>query len=194
MMQELRPIRGGKSDDQDLIHHYKQTHNVGVLGELYSPYMELVYGVCLKYLKDGEAAKDAVMNIFEELVDKLKKHDVDNFRSWLYVVARNHCLMQLRKEGKVKFTEIQDTVMQSADDLHLNGEKGKEADLKFMEDCMEKLPGEQKRSVALFYLENKCYQEIAELTGQEWNKVRSQIQNGRRNLKICIETKQKEIQ
>ena len=193
-MQELRPIRGGGLSDQEIIQHYRQTHDISLLGNLYSPYMDLVYGVCMKYLKDGEAAKDAVMNIFEELVEKLKKHDVDNFRSWLYVVARNHCLMQLRREGKVKFSEIPDSIMQSEEEWHLNGETGRERDLKYMEDCMEGLPGEQKRSVALFYLEKKCYQEIAELTGQEWNKVRSQIQNGRRNLKICIENKQKEMQ
>ena len=193
-MQELRPIRGGGQSDQEIIHQYKQTHEISLLGKLYSPYMDLVYGVCFKYLKDGEAAKDAVMNIFEELVEKLKKHEVDNFRSWLYVVARNHCLMQLRKEGKVKITEISDTVMQSGEESHLNGEPGKEMDLRFMEECLERLPGEQKRSVSLFYLENKCYEEIADLTGQQWNKVRSQIHNGRRNLKICIENKQKEIQ
>ena len=193
-MQELRPIRGGGNTDQDLIYRYKQTNDIKFLGDLYSPYMDLVYGVCMKYLKDGEASKDAVMNIFEELVEKLKKHEVDNFKSWLYVVARNHCLMQLRKEAKVKITEMSDSFMQSEKDLHLNGEPDKETNLKFMEDCLEKLPDDQKRTVSLFYLESKCYQEIAELTGQEWNKVRSQIQNGRRNLKLCIENKQKEIQ
>jgi RNA polymerase sigma factor (sigma-70 family) len=193
-MQELRPIRGGGNTDQDLIYRYKQTNDIKFLGHLYSPYMDLVYGVCMKYLKDGEASKDAVMNIFEELVEKLKKHEVDNFKSWLYVVARNHCLMQLRKEAKVKITEMSDNFMQSEEDLHLNGEPDKETNLKFMEDCLEKLPEDQKRTVSLFYLESKCYQEIAELTGQEWNKVRSQIQNGRRNLKLCIENKQKEIQ
>jgi len=193
-MQELRPIRGGGNTDQDLIYRYKQTNDIKFLGHLYSPYMDLVYGVCMKYLKDGEASKDAVMNIFEELVEKLKKHEVDNFKSWLYVVARNHCLMQLRKEAKVKITEMSDSFMQSEEDLHLNGEPDKETNLKFMEDCLEKLPDDQKRTVSLFYLESKCYQEIAELTGQEWNKVRSQIQNGRRNLKLCIENKQKEIQ
>src|SRR6187455_472085 len=163
-MQELKPIRGGGNTDQDLIYRYKQTNDIRFLGDLYSPYMDLVYGVCMKYLKDGEASKDAVMNIFEELVEKLKKHEVDNFKSWLYVVARNHCLMQLRKEGKVKITEISDSFMQSEEDLHLNGEPDKETNLKFMEDCLERLPEDQKRTVSLFYLESKCYQEIAELT------------------------------
>lgn len=193
-MQEPIPIRKGGLTDQDLIRAYKRNGDMQVLGELYAPYMELVLGVCMKYLKDQEAARDAVMNIFEELVDKLKKHEVDNFRSWLYVVARNHCLMQLRKEGKIKITEIPETFMQSDDQAHLNGVMEKEAGLKAMEDCMETLPAEQKQSVSLFYLDGKCYQEIAEITGQEWNKVRSQIQNGKRNLKICIEKKQKEMQ
>ena len=193
-MQEPLPIRKDGQADQDLIRTYKRTGSMQVLGELYAPYMELVLGVCLKYLKDHESARDAVMNIFEELVDKLKKHEVDQFRGWLYVVARNHCLMQLRKEGKVKITEIGESFMQSEEEWHLNGVMEKEASLRVMEDCMETLPGEQKQSVALFYLDGKCYQEIAELTGQEWNRVRSQIQSGKRNLKICIEKKQKEMQ
>ncbi len=165
-----------------------------LLGDLYAPYMELVYGVCLKYLKDRESAKDGVMNIFEELVEKLKKHEVDNFKSWLYVLARNHCLMQLRKSGKIRISEIQDSVMQSGEEMHLNAEPDKETSLRLMEDCIGTLPGDQKKSVELFYLEGKCYQEIADITGHEWSKVRSQIQNGKRNLRICIEKKQKEIQ
>lgn len=180
--------------DQELIRAYQRSHDLKVLGQLYAPYMELVLGVCLKYLKDSEAARDAVMNIFEELVEKLKRHEVDNFKGWLYVLAKNHCLMQLRKDGKMRTTEIPETFMQSEEELHLNGVMEKESNLKAMEDCMETLPADQRSSVSLFYLEGKCYQEIAEITGQEWNKVRSQIQNGKRNLKICIEKKQKTIQ
>ncbi|MGZ8524236.1 MAG: RNA polymerase sigma factor, partial [Chitinophagaceae bacterium] len=82
--------------DKELVDLYKQSGDLSVLGELYQRYMELVYGVCLKYFKDPETAKDAVMQVFEELVSKLKKHDVENFRGWLHQVAKNHCLMQLR--------------------------------------------------------------------------------------------------
>jgi len=71
-----------------------------VLGVLYSGYTELVYGVCLKYFKQEEQASDAVMDIFEELIQKAKKHEVDKFRPWLYVLAKNHCLMRLRKAGQ----------------------------------------------------------------------------------------------
>src|SRR5690242_15145720 len=157
------------------------------LAVLYQRYMDLLYGVCLKYLKQPEASRDAVMHIFEELVDKLKKHEVDNFKSWIYTMAKNHCLMQLRTPKNLKTTEFKVEHMQSEEELHLNGTLLKEENLQKLERCLQTLPGEQKICVELFYLQNKCYKEIAVLTGIEWNKVRSNIQNGRRNLKICMD-------
>jgi RNA polymerase sigma factor (sigma-70 family) len=186
----LKVIHGDQRSDQELILRYRQTADLQLLAELYQRYMDLVYGVCFKYFRDAEESKDAVMNIFEELVEKLKKHEVDNFRSWLHVLAKNHCLMQLRKKNRFRTTDIDTTIMQSSEELHHNGVMDREEQLTQMEDCMETLPDEQKRSVRLFYLENKCYNEIAELTGLEWNKVRSQIQNGKRNLRLCMEKKQ----
>jgi RNA polymerase sigma factor (sigma-70 family) len=188
-MQDLRAIQGGDHSDLELIECYKKTHNNEILGVLYERYMHLVYGTCLKYLKDSEAAKDAVMNIFEELMTKLRTHQVDNFRSWLFVVSKNHCLMQLRKESRTLTTEIPVSLMQSEEEIHLNGVMEKEKHLNDLEDCLGRLPDEQQRSVRLFYLENKCYNEISDITGMEWNRVRSHIQNGRRNLKICMDSK-----
>lgn len=160
------------------------------LSALYQRYMDLVFGVCLKYFKDAERSKDAVMDIFEELNNKLRLHEVENFKGWLHVLARNYCLMQLRSPRNMKTTEFNANFMQSAENTHLNGEAvEKETNFVKMEQCLETLPQEQQETVKLFYLENKCYNEIAEITGHEWNKVRSYIQNGRRNLKICMEGK-----
>jgi RNA polymerase sigma factor (sigma-70 family) len=170
-----------------LLLDFKQNGSQDVLAKLYLRYTDLVYGTCLKYLKDGEAAKDALMNIYEELYQKLLQHEVENFKSWLYVVVKNHCLMQLRKEKKMMTVEFQPAVMQSEDFSHLDSVLGREQEFKKLEQCLERLPAEQKQAVQLFYLENKCYNEIAEQTGMDWNKVRSVIQNGRRNLKICME-------
>ncbi len=160
---------------------------MAALGELYQRYMELVYGVCLKYYKDPETAKDSVMQIFEELVSKLKKHDVENFRAWLHQVAKNHCLMQLRTPKNMKTVEFKTELVQSEDNVHLNGVLEKEENFNKMEDCLKTLAQEQRETIQLFYLEGKCYNEIVEITGMEWNQVRSLIQNGRRNLKICME-------
>ncbi len=162
-----------------------------VLGELYGRYMELVYGVCLKYFKEQEVAKDSVMQIFEELVTKLKKHEVDNFRGWLHQVAKNYCLMQLRTPKNMKTVEFKAEFVQSEENVHLNGVLEKEENFKLMEHCIEVLVSEQREAIRLFYLEGKCYNEIVEIMGQEWNQVRSLIQNGRRNLKICMEKREK---
>jgi len=149
--------------------------------------MELVYGVCLKYLKEPEDAKDCVLNIFEELIEKLKQHEVEYFRSWLYQLAKNHCLMKLRKDKKGVIVKIDPRLMQSHENVHLNGALEKEENLVQLQYCIQQLAPEHKKVIELFYMEGKCYNEICGATGLEWNKVRSAIQNGRRNLKICME-------
>lgn len=190
----LKNIPSTDTTDKELVSAFKKSGDLDHLSVLYQRYMDLVFGVCLKYFKDSERSKDAVMDIFDELVHKLKAHEVDNFKGWLHVLARNYCLMQLRSPRNLKTTEFNPSVMQSEQNAHLNGEVlEKEENYRKLEQCMEQLTDEQRKTVRLFYLENKCYNEIAEITGFEWNKVRSYIQNGKRNLKICIEQKQLNI-
>lgn len=187
----IKNISPDQSPDKELLIAFKQTGNINLLSTLYQRYMDLVFGVCLKYFKDAERSKDAVMDIFDELNTKLRVHEVENFKSWLHVLARNHCLMQLRSPRNIKTTEFNPVFMYSEQNTHLNGEVlEKEENFKKLEQCMESLPDEQKQAVQLFYLESKCYNEIAAITGFDWNKVRSYIQNGKRNLKLCMEEKQ----
>jgi RNA polymerase sigma-70 factor (ECF subfamily) len=176
-----------EQDDSSLIAAYKQNGDLEVLGELYNKYMHLVFGVCFNYFKDEELSKDAVMQIFEELVVKLKVHEVQNFKSWLHVLTRNHCLMALRKSAKNPTITLEDNFVENGDFVHLDIEDAKETQLTVMEKCMETLSEEQRKSVDLFYLQEKCYKEVADITGYEMLKVKSYIQNGKRNLKICIE-------
>jgi RNA polymerase sigma factor (sigma-70 family) len=189
----LKDISSDSLTDAELISLYKKTNDLKVLGQLYQRYMDLVYGVCLKYLKESERAKDAVMNIFEELMVKLKKHEVENFKSWLYQVAKNHCLMQLRTPRNFKTVELPESLMQSGENVHLDGVLEKEENLQRLEYCLTTLSADQRKAVQLFYIEGKCYNEIVELMGQEWKQVRSHIQNGRRNLKICMEKTELEV-
>lgn len=186
----LKNIQQRDISDRELISAYKSSNDLAYISTLYQRYMDLVFGVCLKYFKDGEKSKDAVMDIYEELCKKLKIHEVDNFKGWLLVLARNYCLMQLRSPRNLKTTEFNADFMQSNQITHLeNGMLEKEENFKKLEECMEQLTVEQKQSIELFFLQKKCYNEIAEITGFEWSKVRSYIQNGKRNLKICMEEK-----
>ena len=186
----LKNISSASQSDTELVSAYRQSGDLKVLGELYQRYMELVYGVCLKYLKEPELSQDAVMQIFEELVSKLKKHEVENFRGWLHQVAKNHCLMQLRTPKNLKTVALPPLLMQNEEDVHLNGVMEKEENFQKLEKCISSLSDEQRTMIKLFYLEGKCYNEIVEITGLEWNHVRSSIQNGRRNLKLCMEKKE----
>ncbi len=173
--------------DSELLAVYRSTADIGALGDLYARYTSLVYGVCVKYLKDREESRDAVMQIFEKLVTTLREHEVVHFKSWLYVTARNHCLMQLRTRKGRYFEEISPDLMENDVSLHPDDGPELEANLSKLEDCIRKLVPEQQMCVSLFYLQQKCYKEIVKVTGYDDNKVKSYIQNGKRNLKICME-------
>jgi len=176
-----------EADDEQLFLEVKRTGQQEMLATLFLLYSDLLYGVCLKYLEDAEEAKDAVMNIYQELLRKVPLHEIQHFKSWVYVLTKNFCLMQLRKTKKNITVNLDQQAVQSEDFSHLDDVMDQEETFNRLEDCMNKLSGDQEKTIRMFYYENKCYNEITENTGLDWNKVRSLIQNGRRNLKNCME-------
>jgi len=187
------PKREKYRSDEELISDFTLSGNLDLLGDLYTRYMPLVYGVCLKYLKNREESSDAVMQIFEKLISEIPKQRIENFRSWLHVVTKNYCLMQLRSEKskKERFDEwLNDPVvfMENSISLHPIDEDRTDIDKRLL-DCIEKLKMEQKECIQLFYFDNKCYKEIASFMDLDENKVKSYLQNAKRNLKICLEEK-----
>ena len=173
--------------DAELVARYQKSGDMDLLGVLYERYTELIYGVCLKVLKNEVEAEDAFMNIFEKLAKKVREHDIQQFRPWLHTVVRNHCLGILRKKGKHLTVSYEEDFMQSQEALHPFMEEATNGKLTALTGCMDTLKGAQKKCVQLFYFEGKSYQDIAAENELSLGKVRSYIQNGRRNLKICIE-------
>ena len=173
--------------DAELLRLYQADHNLEWLSTLYLRYASLIYGVCLKYLRDRDTAKDAVMQIHEKLIESLLRHQVSNFRSWLYVFAKNHCLMQLRSMKGHVTEEIPVALMENGLSHHPEEDVVLESDLQRLEKCIARLSGEQQRCVELFYLKEQCYRDISIATGFDLNRVKSYIQNGKRNLKLCME-------
>jgi RNA polymerase sigma-70 factor (ECF subfamily) len=179
-------------NDEELIGLYRESGDLEILGALYSRYLHLVYGVSVKYLGDRSDAQDAVMHIFEKLVNELPDHDVQNFRSWLYVLTRNHCFMEIRarKSSEKRFEgwKREQEFMESEVELHpLDREDDSIG--KALQECMEKLKNEQKACIELFYKQKLCYREIAKRLEMDEKRVKSSLQNGKRNLKICLEDK-----
>jgi RNA polymerase sigma factor (sigma-70 family) len=171
--------------DEDLLQEFRKSHNSELIGVLFNRYSHLVLGICMKHFKNTEDAKDGVMQIFEKLPADIHKHEISNFRSWLYMVAKNHCLMQLRKEKKitaVRSAEVFESIfVETEDELHLI--LNNEEQLNVLEESLGELNSEQRKCIELFYLKEKTYKEICELTGFTLLNVKSYIQNGKRNLK-----------
>jgi len=185
MLKFLRPNTPEHFTDEQLLAEYVRNGSARHLGQLYERYMPMVYGVCLKILKDPGKSEDAVMNIYEELTRKVKEHEIESFRGWLYVLARNHCLMEWRKNNR-RPTDLHDD-MSRHDAVEAAFEVELPAGNTPLEKCLGELPEQQRQSVQWFYYEEKSYKEIADLITEDVGRVRSYIQNGRRNLKICLE-------
>jgi len=181
------------SSDADLVNKFRDSGDLEVLGLLYERYMYLVYGVALKYLQNRDDAKDAVTSIFEKLIIEVPKHDIDNFKSWLHVLTKNFCLMKLRadKSSSLRHENWQNEqiiFVESHEEMHPLDEEDAVLN-KLLQECINELKDQQQECIKLFYFENKSYREISSSLKLEEKKVKSFIQNGKRNLKICIEKK-----
>lgn len=182
-------FRGSDSDlsDEELLQRYILDQRQDWLSTLYLRYTSMVYGVCLKYLGDRTEAQDAVMQLYEKLTDDILKHEIIHFRGWLYVTARNHCLMQIRSRKGHTNEEISHMVMENGLSEHPEDDVRLDEQNERLENCLNQLTESQHRCVTLFYLQEMCYKDISAATGFDYNQVKSHIQNGKRNLKLCME-------
>jgi len=181
--------------DQELLEKFYSDHNNEWLGILLERYTLLLLGVCMKYLKNEDDAKDSVQQVFLKVIQELHKYKVEYFKSWIYMIAKNHCLMKIRdSHGKIP-KEINEQLLAAPEETS-EKQSLAESDLALdvMDDALKELNTEQKQCVTLFYLQKKSYQEISEATSFTMLQVKSYIQNGKRNLKIIIERKLKEKQ
>lgn len=177
-----------KLSDEELLANYTKSGNTEYFGELYNRYIPLLYGLCLKYLQDEDRAQEAVMQLFEDLLPKLAHYEITAFKPWLYKVAKNHCLQLLRKGNKEILLDYDINVMESDEFLHLlYEEESTEEQLQALHRCLKKLPDDQRVSITYFFLQEMSYADVAQQTGFTLNNVKSFIQNGKRNLKNCIQ-------
>jgi len=181
--------------DEVLLSEYKRSGDSKYAGEIFKRYAHLVLGVCMKYLKNMDEAQDTTMIVFEKILDELRQTDVQHFKSWLYMVAKNQCLMHIRKQKRHDIVELKTEVDENDESAsmenvaigHLDDVDLKEIQLQQLEEGIKTLNPEQQECISLFYLQDKSYVEVAEITGYDLNKVKSYIQNGKRNLKIYLE-------
>ena len=187
-------MKAGRYDhisDAQLLQYYYTDHNQQWIGILLERYTLLLLGVSMKYLKDEEQAKDAVQAIFLKVLTEVNKYKIEYFKSWLYMVAKNHCLMHLRGNGSKMIKELKEEHIRKAEDEKDNL-KENERTYEKLEQAINELNEEQRQCVILFYLKKNSYQQISEITGYSTRQVKSYIQNGKRNLRIILNKKLKE--
>ncbi len=177
--------------DKDLINLYTESQNKKFVGELYKRYTRFVFLISMKYLKDEAESQDAVMHIFEKLFTDLNKHEITNFKPWLHTVTRNHCLMKLRGEQfvikkKLEYKKDYQNFMETESEFHHIDENNSDGKIEILQNAVNDLNPEQKKCVSLFYLQEKTYEEVVNITGFTFKQVKSYIQNGKRNLKIKL--------
>ena len=179
--------------DEQLVARYARTHDLEIIGILYERYTHLLFSVCYKYLGNDADAEDTVMLVFEKLFELLKKSEINNFKSWIYTITKNECLMQLRHkksgeriiEENLKKLDVE--IMESVELNHLLSDGDGEHRVRYLETAINGLSPEQKQCIELFYLNEKSYREVEQITGYTYNEVKSHIQNGKRNLKQMME-------
>ena len=176
--------------DKELMNHYYTDGNNEWIGILLQRYTLLLLGTCMKYLKNEQDAKDSVQQIFLKVITEISKYKVEYFKSWLYMVARNYCLMQLRDKN-INLPVEEEKHAQPIEETDFDAILSKERTLTIMEDSLQELNEDQKKCVVLFYIHKRPYHESANHTGFSLLQVKSYIQNGKRNLKILVERKMK---
>lgn len=174
-------------NDEELLLRFKETGKVEYFQQLYERYIPLIYGLCLKYLQKPEESQDAVIDIYENLSQRIQDYEIKIFKNWLYSVVKNHCFHILRESKREIVVNFDSQLMESDETLTLFDENKDEDKESALNQCLEKLPKPQRLSIEKFFYENKSYAEIVDETGFHLKSVKSYIQNGKRNLKICIE-------
>ena len=179
--------------DEQLVARYASSHDNEIIGILYERYTHLLFTVCYKYLGNDADAEDTVMLVFEKLFVHLKKSEINNFKSWIYTITKNECLMHIRhrKSGERiiedNLKKLDSEIMESVELNHLLSAGDGEHRIRFLETAINTLSSEQKQCIELFYLNEKSYREVEQITGFTYNEVKSHIQNGKRNLKQMME-------
>ena len=185
------PNRYDHIPDAGLLELYYADKNQEWIGILLERYTLLLLGVCMKYLKDEHAAQDCVQQIFLKVLTEVGKYRIDYFKSWLYMVAKNHCLMRLRDKSGKSVRELND-LHPASPDTNQQELIANEQTYDMLEEALKELNEEQRQCVILFYLQKYSYTQVSEKTGFSPMQVKSYIQNGKRNLKIILERKIKQ--
>lgn len=187
---KTQPLTTGQLTDNELIHLYLFKGENKWIEALFNRHIRFVIAVCMKYLQNEELAKDTAMQVFEKAIEDLPRFEIQNFKSWIYKVSRNACMMHFRTDKStltisLDYEKTSPSLMETAAAWHPTEEEGLNGELRLeqLEVALGQLEQAQKTCIEMFYLNGKSYKEVEDATGFTTKQVKSYIQNGKRNLK-----------
>lgn len=176
------------TDDQ-ILNLFKQSGKSSHIGVLFKKYSHSVLGLCLHYLKDTSKAEDAVMDVFEFVLQNVNKYEIEGFKPWLMSVTRNHCLKKLtrsmKKEREIFDKNIEIPALENMESVEVKDHTNDKM-LNKLELALDGLKPHQRECITLFYLNSYSYEEISSICGYSLKEVKSYIQNGKVNLKKSL--------
>ena len=156
--------------------------------DLFKAYTKDIFGVAYYILKDQQAAKDIIMDVFEVLLKQDSLAKIQNKKAWLLGTSRNLSLKKFNKQIKTQYglehKNIIEQIVEKDDQEELII---KNANEEAMLEQLALLKPLQSKCITLYYLKGLSYQQIAKKENISMNDVKSNIQNGKRNLKIKLE-------
>ena len=182
-------------DDNSLIHQYQEQQEHRYFNELYQRYAHLVFGSCLKQVKNRDEAKDLTMIIFEKLVERLPTEQVDNFKTWIYYFTRNECISHLRKQEATTKREEEWKKMRKSEEIFMENEtllrpytdnSISNIDGAALQHAIQQLSKAQQQCIRRFFFEQQSYKQIATATRWSLKEVKSHLQNGKRKLRLIL--------
>ena len=158
--------------------------------QLVDRYKDLVYTLALRMLKHREEAEEVAQDTFIKVFKSLHKFKGDSkFSTWIYRVAYNTCLDNIKKNKKhlsnvaideYTFNKL-DTIDNALDNII------KEEKSVLIKNCINKLPEDSSALLTLFYYEELSLDEISKIINVEVNTVKVKLFRARKKLAVILE-------
>jgi RNA polymerase sigma-70 factor (ECF subfamily) len=174
-------VEGSRTEAID--QHLAQGRHQRAFELIVPAFQDRVFRLSYSMLKDRGAAEDAAQETFTRVWKALAKFDGrSSLGTWIYAIARNTCLMEIRKRKPIVSMDDPGSPVAAAVELASATTQGADVERDNLLRMLEALPANQQQAVRLFYLEDKSYETVAELMGMPLGTVKNLLHRARKQL------------
>jgi RNA polymerase sigma-70 factor (ECF subfamily) len=172
-------------DDSDIRRQLEARQCSAAFELLLDRFKQKVFRLAFSILRNETQAEDATQEVFVKIWKALPAyHGGASLSTWIYAIARNTCLTELKRRGRHPVVSLQEPDMEAAADFipslqSADPEPGSEMDVEIL---LAQLPEKYRQVIALFYLEQKAYEEVAIMLDLPLGTVKTLLFRARKEL------------